>query len=104
MAVAIESSWLTSRPMRVIACPHTQVLLYFILPGQVVDGVPIDAKGTRLKYPLNGRHAQQSMGAAAKRDAQHSSREPMSSLLICCYCSHCWLFHLNSLQVLPLCS
>lgn len=31
------------------------VLLYYVLPGQIVDGVPLDAKGTRLKYPLNGQ-------------------------------------------------
>lgn len=56
--MAIDSSFLCSSLSRVrlIAChTHIQVLLYFILPGQVVDGVPIDAKGTRLKYPLNGQ-------------------------------------------------
>jgi len=31
-----------------------QVVLYYVLPGEVVSGVPLDAKGTRLKYPLNG--------------------------------------------------
>jgi delta14-sterol reductase len=30
------------------------VALYFILPGEVVDGVALDSKGTKLKYPLNG--------------------------------------------------
>lgn len=32
------------------------VLLYFILPGRVVEGVTLDAAGTKLKYPLNGKH------------------------------------------------
>jgi hypothetical protein len=31
-----------------------QVVLYFVLPGRVVEGVPIDSRGTRLRYPLNG--------------------------------------------------
>lgn len=33
-----------------------QVVLYFILPGKIVDGVALDAKDTRLKYPINGQH------------------------------------------------
>lgn len=72
--------------MHVLAYPHTQVLLYFILPGQVVEGVPIDAKGTRLKYPLNGRHDQQidlgaSQAGSALEPRAHGSVAHMLLLL-----------------------
>lgn len=31
------------------------VVLYFVLPGRVVEGTPVDEKGNKLKYPLNGQ-------------------------------------------------
>ena len=31
------------------------IVLYFILPCKTADGVALDAKGTKLKYPLNGQ-------------------------------------------------
>jgi delta14-sterol reductase len=30
-------------------------ILYFILPGEVAQGVPLDKQGNRLNYPINGQ-------------------------------------------------
>lgn len=41
------------------------VVLYFVLPGKTAEGVALDAKGTKLKYPLNGQQQEQMCTASS---------------------------------------
>lgn len=53
------------------------MVLYFVLPGEVADGVALDAKGTRLKYPLNGQAKSIQDGAAEVNTESHCRCSPL---------------------------